>query len=255
MKDRHRRPLEYALVCIGVLVVALIVLGFASGHAIAASPDESPAVGGQSGDGHGEPPENATYVVKITPKAPDAAQVRVEISYEARSTAELQRARNETLDIAWFRGEEIVQDAMAANDLDSDAVEHPRRGYSVPRGDDAETITIRYSVQWTDIPTTDDDRIRIGPGFAAALESGDEFRVAVPAERWENWTVNRDKADTVTHAQQIYVWTIGDDPAPEIVLYRGDVAAESDDSLERSPAVAIFALLLIAGLLARRRRL
>ena len=254
---RNRRPLECALVGFGIIALALLAIGVATGHAVAASPEQPRAISGQDEPVPDEPPENATYSVEITPRAPDDARVDVTIRYVARSSAELERARNETLTAEWFRGEEIVRDAMAARGLSDDAVEHPRTTYSVPRGDDAETVTIRYRVQWTDIPPADDDRVRLGPGFAAALEPGDEFRVAVPDERWGNTTANRDR-DALTHSQRIYAWTIGDEPAPEIELYRGDVGAENDGdgdgALGLPLAVPLLALLLAGGALAHRRR-
>lgn len=253
---RNRRPLECAHVGLGIVALALFAIGVVPGHAVAASPEQPHSVNGQDGPVPDEPPENATYAVEITPRAPDDARVDVTISYEARSSAELERARNGTLAAEWFRGEEIVRDAMAARGLSDDAVEHPRTSYSVPRGDDAETVTIRYRVQWTDIPPADDDRVRFGPGFADALESGDEFRVAVSDERWENTTANRDP-DALTHSQQLYTWTIGEDPEPEIELYR-DAGAENDGggdgALGLPLAVPLLALLLAGGALAHQRR-
>lgn len=252
---RDRRTFERALVGLGlVAALALIAIGVAPGHVVA-SPEQPPAIDSQDGSVSDEPPENATYSVEILPRAPDDARVDVAISYEARSAAELERARNDTLAAEWFRGEEIVREAMAARDLDTDAIEHPRTSYSVPRGDDADTVTIRYRVRWTDIPPADDDRVRFGLGFADALEPGDEFQVAVPDERWENTTANRDP-DALTHSQQRYVWMIGDDPEPEIELYRGDVGAENDgDGALGTPlAVPLLVLLLAGGVLALRRR-
>lgn len=229
---RRRHPLARALAWIGIVVVTLVAIGVVSGHA-AASPDPSHAVDGQDDSDEvvdEEPPENVTYGVSITARSPDMAEIQVVASYEARSDTELERARNDTLAAEWFRGEEIVQDAMAARGLDTDPTDWYRMRYVVPEDDDAETITISYRVEWTDIPRTDDGRVRFGPGFAAALDSGDEFRVVVPVERWEDWTVNRERPHTTTQWEHTYVWTIGDDPDPDITLERGDVGSETEDT-------------------------
>ncbi|MCU4742382.1 hypothetical protein [Natronoglomus mannanivorans] len=255
---RRQRALACVLVGFGI-VVALIAIGVVSGSAIATF-GQPHAIDSDDRIGPDEPPENATYAVEITPRAPDDARVDVTISYDARSADELERARNDTLAAEWFQGEEIVREVMATRDRDADAIEHASTSYSVPRSDEANTVTIRYRVQWTDIPSadSDSDNVRFGPGFAAALDPGDEFRVSFPVERWEDWTVTRERPETVTHAEHVYSWTIGDDPDPEITLDRGAVAGESDDgddALGMSLAVSLLALLLAGRELARRRRL
>lgn len=257
---RRRRTLVCVLAILGIVTVALIAIGGMSGHAIAATLEQSHAIDDQDRIGPDEPPANETYAVEITPRAPDDARVDVTIRYDARSAAELERARNDTLAAEWFRGEEIVREAVATRDRNADATEHASTNYSVPRSDDANTVTIRYRAQWADIPSTDSDHARFGPGFAVALDSGDVFRVSVPVERWEDWNVTRERPETVTHAEHIYSWTIGDDPDPEITLYRGSVAEQRDDSdgddaLGISLAVPLLALLLAGCALARRRRL
>lgn len=199
-------------------------------------------------------PPDAVHEVEVRPRSPDSARVRVELTYEARSEAELRRARNGTLDPGWFRGAEIVEAAMAERGEDTEGLEMRRTSAAVPR-EDERTIRLRHRTIWTGV-MDDADRVEIGPDFAAVMEDGDVFRAAVETNVWANWTASADEPETTSHALDVYAWTIGADGEPRLALHREDYRPgdETDSRLAPPlPLVAPIAVLLAMAAVRTRR--
>lgn len=249
----------------GVPALAVIAVALAATLCVSIGGASGPAAGA-AGAGHalpqsdapGEhgPPANATYEVVLEPRSPEEVRVDVELSYRARSDAELRRAGNGTLAPEWFRGAAIVEDALAARD-DGGTVEATFHSSWAGSGDAERAVTIRHGARLTDLAAPDGERLVLGPGFAAALDRDDTIRIELARTRWRDWNVSADEPVQSNHAEDVYAWRVGAEPSPRAVLRREDHVGDEDDGSEDgvlapSALLPLVALLAVAALTRRR---
>lgn len=140
----ERLPTACAIALTALAIVLAVAAAGTAGPVAATAQPTAPTVGApvspvdtdQNGTASTDAaPPDAVREVEVRPRSPDSARIRVELTYEARSEAELRRARNGTLDPGWFRGAEIVEAAMAERSEDTEDLEMRRTSAAVPRED------------------------------------------------------------------------------------------------------------------------
>lgn len=173
--------------------------------------------------------ENSTNGVVITVGSgsfDDEIGISIEwvTSYPARSEAEAERARNETLDTDWHQGHDYVRAVRERHpggriDINFTAIEH-RQSETYDHGE----ITVRTKVRWVG-PFNENDRVVFGPELADRLSRGDGVRITIS----DDWSVANASVDPVQgNAIDSYRWTIGDGPEPHFVITEDAVPEESE---------------------------
>jgi len=209
---------RFAVLCVLLTVLITGVTAGATASGIVSATDGV----AQNQSNAEQAPQNATYEVVVTPKSPTSARITVEISYEARTDAELQRARNGTLDSSWFRGEAIIEQWQAARNNSSDSIEDVRLMNDVSEEGTGRTIVRSTEATWTPFIAENTNQTVLGPSFAAVLHDGDEFRVRLYDATWENWNASTEGVYTRQRDSYTFRWTIGEEPPPRLILERTD---------------------------------
>lgn len=145
-------------------------------------------------------------------------------SYPARSEAEAERARSETLDTEWHRGYDYVRAVRERYpggriDVNTTAISFEQSG----RYEHGE-ITVRSTVRWVG-PFDENERLEFGPELRDRLSHGDRLRITIP----DDWSVaNASVGPTRGNTLDSYRWTIGEGPEPHFVVTEDDVPEESE---------------------------
>lgn len=241
----HRAALLFVILAVSVVAVPLGGAGSGAG-------------------GTDERPPNATTDVDVSlypdPPNRDGVTIRVnwDIEYPARSDQEARRARNDTLNVSWFRGDEELREfaeAYAEAEVDDYAIQI----HHTPSESQYGEISVGKMAEFTLQLGVDRERVVLGPQLAEALHTGDELSIRL-ANDWTPATVTTDAQLSGTR-WIVYVWQIGEGPSPRFELNASGVpnsTAPSGGDLGTGPILSVVALALVVTLLAvgtkRRRR-
>lgn len=196
-------------------------------------------------------PDDGHYEVEVNPEGPGEAYLSIAYSYQPRSPTERYRARNETLQTAWFRGQDILDGAISFNNRSTSDFEDIYT--SLNYVEEENRITVARSLNWPGF-MQDRGRVVIGPGFASQLEDGDEFEVQLATYDWANWSSNFEAGRVSGESGSTYTWTIGEDPEPRLVLNRSGYKSHEGDELGPIPFVLPVVALVLLTVAVRIRK-
>lgn len=189
-------------------------------------------------------PDDGNYEVEVSPEGPGETHVSISYSYQPRSPSERQRARNETLQTEWFRGQDILDGAISFDNRSTNDFEDI---YTSLNYIEEDRIIVARSLNWPGF-MQDRDRVVIGPGFASHLDDGDELDVQLDTYDWANWSTPDEDAGSAGESGITFTWTIGEDSEPRLVLNRSDYKSHEGDEL--GPVPFVLPILAVALLLA-----
>lgn len=200
------------LVLVAVVVLATVVAGAASAADQQSIPEERPT-------------EDVTQrlTVDVDPES-TTGTFRVFIAYPARTAGEADAAKNESLDPAWFRGDERIQEIYDAHADDGD--ELPEGSLSVrheqslsgrsPSDPEHGWIILQYETAWYEF-VDPGETLTIDSAYVNALDRGWELQVITPSS-WEPETVDGDPVvEPSGQTATSYRWDVGSD-LPETLL-------------------------------------
>jgi len=196
------------------------------------------------------PPENVQLTVMVYPRSDF---VVVEARYPARSSAEANRAENDTLDLGWFDGDDHVRRAFEARDERLGERIRFQTGVTDPSASISEfgDVLVEMRFRWTGAFEDGERELVLGPTLADHLPNGTTLDVRVP----DDWTPVNATTETVevgtTGRTDAYGWRIdGTEPEPRVTFNRS--VFEDTTTPERSTPLGsaggtVLALAGIAG--------
>lgn len=223
---------------VAVLAVTLVGVAFAGLPVDAQEMDEPPESGSQAtvdigGSLGGDTPP--TLVIGWT------------TTYPARTAEEARQARNESLDLSWFRGDDVLGSVAEQYPNATVRYNRTRVQYHQDEGDYGE-IHVRASIRIEGLFRGGRERVTVGPTLGEALSDGERLTVTTPG----SWTpANATDEGVYLRGDRLrYTWVIGEGPEPLLEYNRSGVPEADGIEDRQSPTFRVFeGLLILFGVL------
>lgn len=243
------------------IAILLLVVSAAVGLVAAGGMGSPSEPSGQDPNDLESPAQNADRIVEFVFFG-GSTTVRFDLTiwYPARSAAEAQAARTESLDPDWFDPTERVRAIQnrtgAANEtLDAGSVSaqyaESRPGES-PSDPEHGWVMVTRSISWENYLDDGGEDVSVGRNHTEPFGPGWNPRVSMP-EDWEPATLNGDPAVRGGKGELEYRWTLEEDtPDPLIAVDESNVTTRVETS-EQPVGIAGGLLLGVVALAAVRR--
>lgn len=247
-----------------VLVLVAVVLVVATSGLIGPAATE-PIPNPEDAPPENAPTQNASYEIRFyLDRSGGPARIDVRVKYPARTAGEAARARNDSLDPAWFDGPDRVRqlfnqsaDANDSLDLgDSVSTNHAEELAGLtPSDPEHGWILLRYTAVWDGYFDPEDDRVAIGRAYTDVLPDHWTLVVDVPSD-WQPETVNGNPSTSSSgEAGVAYEWDVGNQSDYPLIVFNESVIdrepTDGDGGFGVAsglvlPVIALIALLLLA---------